>query len=69
MDKHEDETSRKWQERGEKMQETGEKMQRLGCLLTVLLTIPIVLTIFLGPLGLGLGIIIAILFLAGSKNR
>ncbi len=43
----------------------GQKMQSLGCALTLLITMPIALTIFLGPLGLVIGIIVATLGIAG----
>lgn len=59
----------KWEERAKKAEEFGQKAQAMGCLLTILLTIPIVLTIFLGPLGLGIGVVIAILFLISRKKK
>lgn len=59
----------KWEERAKKVEEAGQKMQAWGCLLTVLITIPIILTIFFGPVGLGIGVFIAIIFLAGRKKK
>lgn len=50
----------KWEKSSEQMQKIGKKVQRIGCLLTVLITIPILLTVFLGPLGLVIGIIVFI---------
>lgn len=44
---------------------TGEKMQTLGCLLTLVVTIPLLLTVFLGPVGLIIGAVIAILVVIG----
>lgn len=64
-----DDKQNKWEERGRKMEELGNNMQSLGCLLTVLLTIPIVLTIILGPLGLGISIVVIILFLMGRGSK
>ncbi len=59
----------KWEERAKKVEEAGQKMQAWGCLLTVLITVPIILTIFFGPAGLGIGALIAILFLIGKKKK
>lgn len=54
------------EETGKKMQETGKKMKGLGCLLTILITVPIILTLFLGPIGLVLGGIIFVVGLVGA---
>ncbi len=52
----------------DKLREAGEKMQAIGCLLTLLITVPVILTIFLGPLGLGISVaIILIWFLTRKK--
>ena len=51
----------KWQKKGEKMQESGKNMQKMGGKLTLKLTIPIVLFVLLGWVGLALGILIVIL--------
>ncbi len=48
-----------------KLRAAGEKMQRLGCMLTVLLTVPILLTLFLGIPGLIIGGLVFVLGLAG----
>lgn len=48
----------KMKDASEKMKDTGKKMQKMGCLFTVLLTIPIALTIFLGIPGMVIGGII-----------
>ena len=48
-----------------KMQQTGEKMQKVGCAMTLLFTIPIILTIFLGIPGLIIGGIVAIAGVVG----
>jgi len=58
-----------WEERGKKMETTGKKIQGLGCLLTMLFTIPIVLTIFLGSFGLVIGIFVAIIGLVGYFKK
>lgn len=58
----------KWEERSKKMKDTGEKMESLGCLLTILITIPLALIIFIGPVaGIIAGGIIAALYIAGRK--
>ena len=49
----------------DKIKQAGEKMQRIGCALTLMITIPLILTIFLGPLGLVIGGIIFFIGLAG----
>ena len=51
----------KWQKKGEEMQESGKNMQKMGGKLTIKLTIPIVLFVLLGWVGLILGILIVIL--------
>ncbi|MGM0609408.1 MAG: HIRAN domain-containing protein [Candidatus Muiribacteriota bacterium] len=58
----------KTEELQDKMQNAGQKMQKVGCLLTMLLTIPIVLTLFFGPFGFGLSIILIVLYFI-SKNK
>jgi len=52
-----------------KLEETGKKLQNIGCLLTLMFTVPIVLTIFLGIPGLIVGIIIAIIGIAGILSK
>lgn len=49
------------EEKGKKVQQVGKNFQGLGCLLTLFITIPLVLTIFFGPLGSVAGILIVIL--------
>ena len=44
-----------------KIEEVSKKIGNIGCLLTLIFTVPIVLTVFLGPVGLVLGIIIAVI--------
>ena len=53
----------KLEEAGKKMQDTGKKMQNMGCALTIMLTIPIVLTVFLGIPGAIIG---GVVFLVGA---
>lgn len=50
---------------GEKVQDLGNRMQRVGCLLTLLVSVPIILTIILGIPGLIIGGILAILVMVG----
>lgn len=52
-----------------KLEATGKKMEKLGCLLTMLFTIPIILMIFFGPVGLGIGVIVAILGIVGYIQK
>jgi hypothetical protein len=52
----------------DKLKNAGEKMQSVGCLLTILITVPIALTLFLGPLGLGISIIIIVIWFASKKK-
>lgn len=42
----------------EKMNETGKKVQKVGCLLTLIITIPLLLTVFFGIFGFIIGAII-----------
>lgn len=54
----------------QKAEEVGEKLQKWGCALTVLITTPIILTIFLGPIGLIISIgIIVLYFIGRNKNN
>ena len=48
----------KWEERGQKMQETGKKVQSVGCLMTGLITIPIIGVVAWGIPGLIIGLTI-----------
>lgn len=50
----------------ENMKKTGKKMEKLGCLLTLVITIPIILTVIMGPWGTAIGVIIAILAVVGA---
>lgn len=54
------ERGKKLQEVGDKMQKTGDKMSSVGTTLTIGITIPILLTIFLGIPGFIVGAIIFI---------
>ncbi len=49
---------------GEKIEEFGSKMQKAGCALTLIITIPIILTIWIGVIGLIIGCLIAIVGIA-----
>ncbi|MFO8059481.1 MAG: hypothetical protein R6U70_02320 [Bacillota bacterium] len=54
----------------DRLQKTSRKMQQLGCLLTALITVPVLGTLFLGIPGLIMGIIIAgIVLIAQSKKK
>lgn len=53
----------KWQERAEKFDKVGKNMSKLGGKLTLMFTVPILLTIFFGVPGLIIGIVIAIVAL------
>lgn len=59
----------KWEERAKKMENASKKMGDLGKTLTIVLTIPIIAGVIFGPIGLGIGIVIAILYLAGNKKN
>ena len=59
----------KWEKRGEDMKEKGEKMKSLGCMLTILLTIPLGLTIFFGVPGLIISAGIVVIYLIGRKKQ
>ena len=52
-----------------KLEETGKKLQKIGCLLTVAITVPIVLTVLLGVPGLIIGIIIAVVAVASMLGK
>jgi len=52
-----------------KLKQTGEKMQQIGCILTLLFTVPIILLIFLGVPGLIVGILIAIIGIIGILSK
>ncbi|MCK9326101.1 MAG: HIRAN domain-containing protein [Bacteroidales bacterium] len=59
----------KWEEREKKMEETGKKMQRVGCMLTGLITLPIIGVLIGGPIGLVIGFIIGILMFIGALSQ
>ena len=48
----------KWEERGQKMQDAGKNVQKVGCLMTGLITFPIIGVIVAGPVGLVIGLLI-----------
>lgn len=52
-----------------KMLELGEKLRRFGFVATIGLTLPILLTIFLGPLGLGIGVFLFIAMIGGLFSK
>ena len=52
-----------------KLEETGKKLEKIGCFLTLVLTVPIVLTIFFGIPGLAIGIIIALITVIGALSK
>ncbi|WP_350343163.1 hypothetical protein PRVXT_002446 [Proteinivorax tanatarense] len=65
----------KWKKRadrmgeiGEKLQNAGDKMNNCGCLMTVVITIPVILFLFLGPLGLLIALLIIVAYIAGNKK-
>ena len=54
----------------EKTEELGKNLQSWGCALTIFLTIPIILFIFLGPIGLIIsGAIIVLYLFSRNKNN
>ena len=53
----------------ERTKDLGEKITSLGCLLTVVLTVPIILTVLLGPLGLFISAGVVGLFVIGKINQ
>lgn len=57
------EDKNKWQERADKFDKVGKSMSKLGRKLTLMFTVPILLTIFFGIPGLIIGIVIAIVVL------
>jgi len=52
-----------------KIDETGKKLQNIGCFLTLILTVPIVLTFILGVPGLIIGSIIALIAILGALAK
>ena len=52
-----------------KGQVLGEKMQKMGCAMTLLFTIPIILTLFLGIPGIIVGGIVAIAGVVGMMKQ
>jgi len=53
----------------ENLKQVGKKIEQLGCILTLIFTVPIVLLLFLGAPGLIIGIIIAIIGVAGVLSK
>lgn len=58
-----------WEEKTKKIEEAGKKMQNIGCLLTGIITIPIIGLIFLGVPGLIIGIVVGGLIAYGAKKQ
>ena len=59
----------KWEERGKKMQDAGKNVQRMGCLLTALITLPIIGLIAFSIPGLIIGALIGgVIFWAVQKQ-
>jgi len=52
-----------------KLEETGKKLQKVGCLLTIAVTVPIVLTVLLGVPGLIIGIFIAVVAVVSMLSK
>ena len=50
----------------DKLQRTGDAMSRIGCLLTCLITLPIVGVLVFGVWGLVVGLILGAILLAGG---
>ncbi len=42
----------------QKVEETGKKIQRMGCILTALITLPVIGVLLAGPVGLVIGLLI-----------
>lgn len=53
----------------QKVEAAGKKVQKVGLWLTVLITIPILLTVFLGVLGTAIGGVIVIAGLVGLFTK
>ena len=58
-----------WEKTGKKMEAAGKNMQQLGCLLTMIITVPILLIAFLGPLGIAISVIFVVLGIAGYVKK
>ncbi len=54
---------------GEMMPNIGKKMERLGCMLTGLITLPIIGVLVFGPVGLVVGLIIGVIIAAGAMSK
>lgn len=52
-----------------KLEETGKKIQKIGCLLTLAVTVPIVLTALFGVPGLIIGVFIALIAIVGMLSK
>jgi hypothetical protein len=52
-----------------KIEKTGKKIQRAGCMLTGLITLPIIGVLVGGPIGLVVGLIIGILIFIGAISK
>lgn len=53
----------------DKFKKAGNKMQAIGCLLTIVLTIPIILTFIFGPTGLVIGLVIGLIAFLVMKKK
>ncbi len=52
-----------------KVQDTGKKIQGVGCLLSAVITLPILGLVLLGPVGLVLGSVVGGLIVAGMVKQ
>lgn len=64
-----EEKTKKIEEFGSRMEEVGRKMQNIGCLLTGIITIPLIGLVFFGVPGFLIGIIIGGLIAYGAKKQ
>lgn len=54
---------------GENIENAGKQMQGCGCLLTLAITIPLILSFWLGPVGVAIGAVVAILAIASYLGK
>lgn len=53
----------------DKLRETGEKMQAIGCLMTIVFSVPLLLIILFGMPGFVVGVIISLVVLWSAIKK
>jgi len=53
----------------DKLYKTGKKLENIGCVLTLVVTVPILATMFFGVIGLVMGIVFAVIVIIALLSK